>query len=242
MRYPNILKIIIAFSIVFFSLHLQAMENKLAQSLAFKAFQGNQAALKELKSAADVGDAVAQNWLGSYFREKHDFDHALFWFNKAAEQNNSVALNNLGFLFSEGYGVKADSPKALQYYKRSAELGNLDALNNLALMYAQGEGVKQSYREAYVWFEKAADKGDGLATANIGIYYAQGFGVQKNDTIAFALCKRAVLMGVGQAQRCKAELIKHMDQTQITRADQLTNRIQRVGVRNAINEYLSQSH
>ncbi|HQT80676.1 MAG: hypothetical protein B7Z60_01175 [Ferrovum sp. 37-45-19] len=242
MGYPNIKGLMVFFCLFIASIDLQALENKEAQSLAFKAYKGNAGALQQLKSAADVGDSVAQNWLGSYFREKHEFNNALIWFNKAAQQNNPVALNNLGFLFSEGVGVKADSPKALVYYKRAAELGNLDADNNLALMYAQGEGVPQSYRDAYIWFEKAADMGDGLATANIGIYYAQGFGVQKNNIIAFALCKRAVLMGVGQAQRCKSELIKQMDQHQVVRADQLSDRIQQLGVRNAINEYLSKSH
>jgi hypothetical protein len=243
MYHPSANKIIAFFCLVLFSVvNVWSMENKQAQSLAFKAYKGDVEALKQLKSAANVGDAVAQNWLGSYFREKHEYSDALLWFNKSAQQNNPVALNNLGFLFSEGFGVKSDSPKAVSYYKRAAELGNLDALNNLALMYAQGEGVTQSYRDAYVWFEKAADKGDGLATANIGIYYAQGFGVQKNDTIAFALCKKAVLMGVGQAQRCKAELIKRMDQNQITQADQLTERMQHVGVRTAINDYLLHSH
>ena len=63
-------------------------------------------------------------------------------FTKAANQNNSYAECNIGFLYFKGYGVKQNYIKAFEFYTKAAEKNHSDALTNLGELYKNGKGVK----------------------------------------------------------------------------------------------------
>ena len=50
-------------------------------------------------------------------------------------QGNSNALNGLGFMFLNGFGVKQDDKMALEYFEKAAAQGNPEAQFNVGLMH-----------------------------------------------------------------------------------------------------------
>ena len=62
---------------------------------------------------------------------KQDYQEALKWFRKAAEQNNSTAQFNIGYMYEEGYGVKKNRDEAIRWYRKAAEQGNDTSINAL---------------------------------------------------------------------------------------------------------------
>lgn len=136
--------------------------------------------LKNLREAAEAGDAEAQNGLGSmYFSGEitsrgadgklldRDLETAAEWFSRAAEQGHVEAQFNLGLLYISGEGVSKDAAKALELFAQAAEQGNVDAQNNLGVMYLIGEGTEPDMDKALVWFEKAAAQGNAEAIKNV---------------------------------------------------------------------------
>jgi Sel1 repeat len=89
-------------------------------------------------------------------------------------------MNNLGWLYHNGWGVPQDYGKARGWYEKAAEKGNDFAMNNLGVIYGNGLGVPQDYGKARGWYEKAADKGNDLAMNNLGWFYQNGWGVPQD--------------------------------------------------------------
>lgn len=84
-------------------------------------------AYKIFKQLADQGDAKAQNALGNGYQhgfwENVDFDSAIYWYNKAIENNEPHAAYNLASLYEKGNGVKQDFDLAYAYYTLAKEFG-----------------------------------------------------------------------------------------------------------------------
>jgi hypothetical protein len=107
------------------------------------------------------------------------------WFSKSkfqqcleqAEQGNSIAQNNLGYMYDLGQGVTQNLTEAAKWYRKSAEQGNASGQVNLGNMYAEGSGVPQDYSEAAKWLMKAAEQGTTLAQGVLGTLYFAGHGV-----------------------------------------------------------------
>jgi TPR repeat protein len=68
---------------------------------------------------------------GICFSVSRDVSKAVEWYRLAAKQGNAAALNNLGVLFEDGYGVGKNLGKALVLYRDAARRGNEVAKNNL---------------------------------------------------------------------------------------------------------------
>jgi hypothetical protein len=89
---------------------------------------------------------------------------------KATEQGDAAAQNNLGVKYANGDGVPKDSVKAVECYRKAAEKGNAYAQHNLGLMYYNGEGVPKDTVSAYMYWNlasatesKAAEARDEIA-------------------------------------------------------------------------------
>ena len=82
---------------------------------------------------------------------------AVKWYQKAVEQGDPWAQNNLGLMYSKGRGGSKLS-QAVKLYRMAAEQGHVEAQNNLGLMYSKGRGVQQDFAEAVKWFRKALSK------------------------------------------------------------------------------------
>ncbi len=60
-----------------------------------------------------------------------DYEKAVYWYTKAAEQGMSPAQFNLGVCYENGQGVPRNRKKAVEWFKKAAEQGNSGAQNVL---------------------------------------------------------------------------------------------------------------
>jgi TPR repeat protein len=115
-------------------------------------------------------------WLGvAHFRGSgvaQDYERAVYYFRRAAEQGDRTAQFNLGLCYHEGYGVPQDFVEAVRWYGKAADRGYAHAPNSLGRAYARAEGVPQDYAEAAFWYRKGAEAGDAYAQDNLGACYA----------------------------------------------------------------------
>lgn len=127
--------------------------------------------IRQLRDAAESGDAKAQNKLGYLYdtgRELPQNDaEAVRWYRRAATQNHAMALYNLANHYLSGRGVPQDAEEAIKWYRLAADRDVLPAMNNLGVIYASGRGVRRNEAEAVKWYRRAAERGDETAIRNL---------------------------------------------------------------------------
>ena len=129
-----------------------------------------------------------------------DYEKAIEWYEKAAEQGHEEAQYALGLMYQNGKGVAQDDQQAFEWYRKAAEQGHSDAQNHLGRMYKYGEGVAQDDQKAVEWFRKAAEKGNASAQFNFGWMYRGGWGVPQDDQRAAEWYTKAAEQGLADAQ------------------------------------------
>jgi TPR repeat protein len=114
--------------------------------------------------AAQNGNCHAQYKVGFMYVTNHGVSHqqgkSTEWFQKAADQNLSVALAALGNAYEKGSGVKADAAKAYYFYERAAIQGHAKATFRVCPFYNGGWPSKiQSGARSVEWAWRAAKIG-----------------------------------------------------------------------------------
>ncbi|KAF7780957.1 hypothetical protein PRUB_b0019 [Pseudoalteromonas rubra] len=144
--------------------------------------------IEALIEQAQSGDAVAQNTLADayYFGEtvEQNYERAVYWFGKAAEQGEAHAQYSLGYMYRMGQYFEQSDEAAVKLYQQAAEQGHASAQYNLGVLCVRGEGITQSDTKAVKLYRKAAQQGNALAQYELGFMYARGNGIKKNDTEA----------------------------------------------------------
>jgi tetratricopeptide (TPR) repeat protein len=103
-------------------------------------------------------DAQRDFLKGVLANEDGNFEEAVKWYRKAAEQGVAKAQFNLGWMYDNGEGfLPEDKVKAAKWYRKAVEQGSGNSAFNLGMMYETGEGVTQDYAEALKWFRKAEE-------------------------------------------------------------------------------------
>lgn len=116
-----------------------------------------------------LGEPKAHYYLGYYYfwgQEnvvEKDWSKALHHFLKAAEADDSDALDHLGMYYSNEQNPEKNLVKAFEYYKRSAELGNKKGYYHLGVCYAKGRGTSVNRELALANIKEAANRGHSLA-------------------------------------------------------------------------------
>jgi len=100
---------------------------------------------------------------------EQSFVMAAMLLEKAVEQGDPGAMNNLATMYDKGQGVVQSFQKAAELYTRAAEQGNVEAMISLGVMYIQGQDVAQSNELAREWWTKAANEGEEDAINNLKI-------------------------------------------------------------------------
>ena len=153
-------------------------------------------ALRELGPLAEYADYEAQYYIGTlYYHGKgvpQDYEEAVKWYRRAANQGYAIAQFNLAILYNVGQGVSQDHKEAVKWYRKAADLGHASAQNNLGVMYANGLGVAQDYVQAYMWFD--------ILTA-----YGAGEAIRNRDAIAEAMTPAQIT----EAQKLAREWIEN---------------------------------
>lgn len=112
---------------------------------------------------ADRGDANMMTELGFIYTDEnipefYDLQKGLSLYEKAAQQDQFYAWNNLGYHYQNGIGYPQNIKKAIECYQKAAELGNALAFENLAHLYFYGEHVEQDYDLALDYYKRAEKK------------------------------------------------------------------------------------
>ena len=138
--------------------------------------------------------------VAKYFYNKNDYSRAVYWYKKAAEQEDVEAQYNLGVCYENGYGVTKDTEQAFYWYNKSAEQGYAQAQCNLGYRYANGYGVAKDIEQAFSWYKKSAEQGVKEAQYSLGGFYKNGYGVEKDIERAFYWYNKSAEQGYAQAQ------------------------------------------
>ena len=109
-----------------------------------------------------------------------DFNQAVAWYEKAANNGLDHAQNNLGNMYAFGVGVGQNYEKAFYWYSQAAKRMNQEALSNVANLYYLGRGVEQDLEKAVAFHTKAANLGYANSQEVLGEMYMKGEGVEKN--------------------------------------------------------------
>lgn len=129
------------------------------QQLARQARQGDRAALKQLRGAAQEGQADAQAWLARY---EHDIGNealAAHWALMAADRGEPYAQNLLGSLYNRGWGVPTDPRAAQAWWWRAARTGLPAAMYNMGTTLTDGRGAPANPEVGYALMRAAFVRG-----------------------------------------------------------------------------------
>lgn len=159
-----------------------------------------------------TSNVLAAGELGKGTRayESKDYSTALEELTPLARDGNPEALNMLGQMYVNGWGVEKDEKRARQYFDQGAAQGHLGSVNSLRRlknieykaelktvepdaqngsasaqnrlgeMYEFGQGVTRDPQKAYQWYQAAARQGLVAAQHNLGRSYNFGTGVAQD--------------------------------------------------------------
>jgi TPR repeat protein len=96
-----------------------------------------------------------------------DDTKAVEWWTKSSEQENCLAMCNLGVRYEMGEGCEKNQTKAVEWYEKSAHLGYSAAMFNLGNSYTDGRGVTKDLNQAREWYTKAVAQGSANAQTQL---------------------------------------------------------------------------
>jgi len=149
-----------------------------------KGTKSEKKAVKEFfKSAVQNYDMAQLNLAMKYNSniKEESLKIARFWYEKAANNGNTAAMNNLANMYYSAQTVKKDLKKAFELYLKAAKRGDGVAQFNISMMYYGGEYVKQNDKKALYWLEKSAKGGSAIAQVRLGTFYREGYSLVNQD-------------------------------------------------------------
>jgi TPR repeat protein len=181
-------------------------------------------AMKELLPLAEKGDAKSQYVLARvYFRSNQNYEGAVKWYKKAAEQGHAASLYFLSGMYWEGRGVPQDNDKAMKLHLQATQRGYAVAQNHLGFMYDFGRNIPQNYSKAMRWYSRAAEQGHAIAQYSLGGMYRAGKGIMQDYVIAHKWYDLAALYGNELAGSERDKLARSMTNGQIVEAKKLAS-------------------
>lgn len=158
------------------------------------------------QNMAVLGDREAAFRLGMLHElgrgVEHNAQHAVYWYQRAAQAGHIHAQHNLAVAYANGEGVGLDIHEALKWWQIAARQGNSDSQYNLGIIYATGSrGVERDVELARHWWHRAALGGDAQAQYNLGALYASADGRLRNYCEAIRWWEESARNGIQQARR-----------------------------------------
>lgn len=151
-------------------------------------------ALKAYEKAATEGDILGDYNLALMYEYGKgmpvDYSKAKLFFNNAANNGVSEAMNQLGAMNFYGLGEARNVQQALSWYKKAAELGNGNALYALGLLSETGVATKLDFPDALKFYQEASDKGNEKAMLALARMYHYGLGVEKDPKMSASIYQK----------------------------------------------------
>ncbi|MFG0325885.1 MAG: tetratricopeptide repeat protein [Phycisphaerales bacterium JB037] len=135
------------------------------------AVQRQETALRLFRTAAEMDNAEAQEWVGFMHENGQgtpvDMALAHYWYARAEGNGRAGAAYRLGMMYLEGRGVEASPSRAMHYMSTGAARGNTLAKERLGWMYETGTGVERNLTAARSWYEQAAEAGSEFSKSRL---------------------------------------------------------------------------
>lgn len=136
---------------------------------------------------------------------ENDSITAFLYLRKAADLGHPDAINDMGFMYLNGYIVEKDINKAINYFKSAADAGYVDAYSNLGIIYYWKEYGLKDRRKAAEYWRRGAELGTPDCQYYYGYILKKGHGVKKDKQEAIRWYKLAAQNG---SEEAKEELQK----------------------------------
>lgn len=108
---------------------------------------------QNLIELAKSGNDTVQFSLGLLCEQAKDYEQAVYWYNKAAEQGFAEAQTGLGLMYISGNGVAVDYKRAMYWFELAAKQGQSIAQYCLGVGYDTGKGVNLNKKMAAYWYK-----------------------------------------------------------------------------------------
>lgn len=111
-----------------------------------------------VEDAPRASDSVVSVYnLGVDAYRAEDYSKAFEHWSAAAARGELNALNNLGFLLYNGFGVEQSQVEAVKLWRIASFAGHSESQWHLASAYEAGEGVQKDLLKAYAWYTCAVE-------------------------------------------------------------------------------------
>ncbi|WP_342235364.1 SEL1-like repeat protein [Inquilinus sp. OTU3971] len=122
------------------------------------------AELRDLARKAVAGDANAEYQIATAFAQgagvPQSYEHAAYWYRRAADQGKADAAYAFGFLWEQGLGVPRDAREAMNWFRRASVTGKPRGAYEVGRLYEAGELGPPNPVMAAGWYRIAAKAGD----------------------------------------------------------------------------------
>lgn len=147
---------------------------------------------------------------GDEAKNNNDYENAMYWYKEATKHEDASAMNKVGEMYENGYGVEKDTYKAKMWYKKAIKYGcdqakiNIDRIvrEDVKEILAKGDDYirKGNYDNALHWYMEGVKFENAIAMNNVGEMYEKGYGVKKDEYKAKMWYKKASKHGFRQAK------------------------------------------
>ncbi len=139
-----------------------------------------------MRRAADQGHPGAQVSIGKDCEWDGKPEEAFSWYKKAADQQDSSGMTELGRCYEQGLSVPVDQKKAFALYQEAAQKKSYSAMAALGRCYEEGIGTAADPNMAFEYYKKTynAFPYDDDNTLRLGRCYEQGIGTPQKPKLA----------------------------------------------------------
>ncbi|KAF9931189.1 hypothetical protein FBU30_010632 [Linnemannia zychae] len=128
----------------------------IAESRLQKLYLNESGVIQECLTAINCYRVIAD--LGSVTAQPVDYDKAMYWYQKSANQRYCSAMANIGYLYAHGVGVSKNFSTGVSWFIRAANHGSEGCQFNVGTLYEEARGVAKDLSIALEWYKKSADQ------------------------------------------------------------------------------------
>lgn len=145
-------------------------------------------------------------YIAELYLMQQNYTAACDWYRKAAEDNNALAENNLGFFIEKGIGCEGNIEEAKKWYSKAADQNNSLAIENLGILQLHESQTSALDFRIISLYQRLAKNGNQQAQYFLGYIYCEGKGITRNFNEGVKWYREAAKQGNPNAQFQLGEL------------------------------------
>lgn len=157
-----------------------------------------------------MNTSLTDEYYNSYQEANIDFNNkqykkAFSKFIYLAKEDYVCALNMIGYMYLEGYGVKKNEKKTIFWWEKASACDSVYAKFQLGCLFIRNDSINKGL--AYI--KEAQENNYPDAMYLIAGYYYHGTHLEKNQDLAISIYKNAALLGNEDAARDLMKALYH---------------------------------